>query len=179
MTTLVIILILCLIVILALTSCRIGEARSELASAKKSNNDLAYELSLFKGRADEHAKRYTNIHEHFKESQRGLNDAKARNQYQLTEIKELRDNLKELSDELGLRQKLKAIKFTANVPLCGWSKTEFKLGVGPCGLTVDHLKWVELDDHYVLTQYHSDGSRKEFEYLKDDIKGRIEKYLND
>lgn len=79
----------------------------------------------------------------------------------------------------GNSNELKAIKFTANVPLCGWSKTEFKLGVGPCGLTVDRLKWVELDDRYVLTQYHSDGSRKEFEYLKDDIKGRIEKYLND
>lgn len=95
------------------------------------------------------------------------------------ENEELRENLKKLSDELGLRHKLKAIKFTANVPLNGWTKTEFKLGVGPCGLTVDRLKWVELDDRYILTQYHSDGSRKEFEYLKDDIKGHIEKYLND
>ncbi|SOO46385.1 hypothetical protein [Yersinia phage fPS-19] len=37
----------------------------------------------------------------------------------------------------------------------------------------------ELDDRYILTQYHTDGSRKEFEYLKTDIVGRIEKYLHD
>lgn len=179
MTILAIILIITLAVVLSLTSCRISEARKELATTKKKNNDLAYELSLFKDKAEESTKRLVNTYEHFKESQEALTFSKRECNNQRKEIKELRDSVKKLRDELGLRQKLQAIKFTANVPLSGWTKTEFKLGVGPCGLTVDRLKWVELDDRYVLTQYHSDGSRKEFEYLKDDIKGRIEKYLND
>lgn len=97
---------------------------------------------------------------------------------QAEEIKELTLRLKAANNELGIRQKLKAIKFTANVPMTGWTKTEFKLGLGKCGHVVDHLKWHELEDRYVLTQWHEDGSRKEFEYMKSDIQGRIEKYMH-
>ncbi len=76
----------------------------------------------------------------------------------------------------GKRKSLIGIKFKAMVPQLGLTTTEFKHGVGPCGLTVDGLAWEELDDRYVLRQWHTDGSHKEFEYMKSDVVGRIEKH---
>lgn len=73
------------------------------------------------------------------------------------------------------RQALAGIKFTANVPHIGWTKTEFKLGVGPCGKEVDTLEFTALHDRYIITQRCTDGERKTFEYSKSDVSGRIEK----
>lgn len=67
-----------------------------------------------------------------------------------------------------------AIKFTARIPDVGWKRTEFKLGLGPCGKEVKCLHWEELDDRYKLTQTCTDGERKEFTYDKEDVAGRIE-----
>lgn len=67
-----------------------------------------------------------------------------------------------------------AIKFTAHVPNTGWARTEFKLGIGPCGKEVTALHWLEKDDRYELTQACTDGERKEFTYYKKDVAGRIE-----
>lgn len=67
-----------------------------------------------------------------------------------------------------------AIKFTAHIPNTGWHRTEFKLGIGPCGKEVTALHWKEKDDRYELTQTCTDGERKEFTYYKKDVEGRIE-----
>lgn len=67
-----------------------------------------------------------------------------------------------------------SIKFTANIPLVGWTPTEFKLGLGPCGKSVDSLSMKELDDRYEITQVCTDRTTKTFTYLKTDVMGRIE-----
>lgn len=67
-----------------------------------------------------------------------------------------------------------SVKFTANIPQKGWTKTEFKLGVGSCGKEVTALHWTEKADRYELRQTCSDGERKEFTYFKEDVAGRIE-----
>lgn len=90
-------------------------------------------------------------------------------------ISRLREDLKELRVLLRDRRALTSIKFTANVPHLGWTKTEFSLGEGPCGKTVESLEFTEQVDRYVITQRCTDGERKTFEYMKGDISGRIEK----
>lgn len=91
------------------------------------------------------------------------------------DVRRLEKTLKDLRAQMGERAKLCGIKFTANIPLAGWTKTEFKLGVGPCGKEVISVQLVEKPDHYVVTQWCSDGERKEFEYKKEDVAGRIER----
>ena len=90
-------------------------------------------------------------------------------------VERLREDLKELRVLLRDRRALTSIKFTANVPHLGWTKTEFSLGVGPCGKTVESLEFAEQVDRYVITQRCTDGERKTFEYMKGDVSGRIEK----
>lgn len=89
-------------------------------------------------------------------------------------IVDLGAKLKEARTELGNRLKMSGIKFTANVPNQGWTKTDFKLGKGPCGLTVEALACLEMPDRFVITQWCEGGERKEFTYFKSDIVGRIE-----
>ncbi len=93
-------------------------------------------------------------------------------------VKNLQADNRELHQKLRERSSIKAIKFVANVPHKGWTSTEFKLGLGTCGLEVVSLQWQELSDRYVLTQWHNDKTRKTFEYRKEDVKGRIEKHFN-
>lgn len=96
-------------------------------------------------------------------------------------IKNLRDRLRhlrkvntELVDRSLLNSDILSIKFTAHIPEVGWKRTEFKLGLGPCGLTVSALGWEELEDRYVLTQRCTNGEIKEFTYMKQDVAGRLE-----
>lgn len=93
-------------------------------------------------------------------------------------IADLRAESKKLQAELDNRKKLAGIKFTAIVPERGLVRTEFKLGLGSCGLVVDALGWKEEDDRYILTQWCAGGERKEFTYFKNDIRGRIEVQYN-
>ena len=99
----------------------------------------------------------------------------ASNESLRSEIHLLRGDLAKANGQLRERQAIQAIKFTANVPHIGWTKTEFKLGVGPCGKEVATLEFQELNDRYVITQRCTDGERKTFEYFKVDVSGRIEK----
>ena len=53
-------------------------------------------------------------------------------------------------------------------------KTDFVLGLGPCGKTVSKLKWSSRGPLlYVLKQTHTDGSHKEFIFKKHEVLGRI------
>lgn len=92
------------------------------------------------------------------------------------DLKESRKLLREAANKLTdyLLSDITSIKFTANIPTKGWTKTEFKLGVGSCGKEVTALHWTEKADRYELRQTCSDGERKEFTYFKEDIAGRIE-----
>lgn len=89
-------------------------------------------------------------------------------------MKHLQCKNNELTDELFGRSILNQIRFDAFIPEKGWTKTTFKLGRGPCGLTVRALKWDELEDRYILTQQCTNGETKRFEYMKEDVRGRRE-----
>lgn len=104
---------------------------------------------------------------------KNANETKRQLQEDLREArKDSRDAKNMLSDYL--LSDILSIKFTANIPQKGWTKTEFKLGVGSCGKEVTALHWTEKDDRYELRQTCSDGERKEFTYFKEDVAGRIE-----
>ena len=94
---------------------------------------------------------------------------------QMDYAKTLRQQLRDIREEVGRILELSSVAFIANVPNKGWMRTEFKLGVGKCGLTVASIQWDETTTHYVLTQRCTTGERKEFIYAKEDIQGRIEK----
>jgi hypothetical protein len=51
---------------------------------------------------------------------------------------------------------------------------EFKLGLGPCGLTVTKLRVRWAGTLLVITQYYSRGGSKDFIYRDRDITGRVE-----
>lgn len=71
---------------------------------------------------------------------------------------------------------LESIRFFARVPsYSGHQKTEFKLGLGPCGLVVKTLNVTEQPDRIIIEQLCENGERKTFDYFKSDIEGRIEK----
>lgn len=102
-----------------------------------------------------------------------LNDTKKILQEDLREARKVaREATNKLTDYL--LSDILSIKFTANIPQKGWTKTEFKLGVGSCGKEVTALHWTEKDDRYDLRQTCADGERKEFTYFKEDVAGRIE-----
>lgn len=102
-----------------------------------------------------------------------LKDSKSILQEDLREArKEAREARNKLADYI--LSDITSIKFTANIPQKGWTKTEFKLGVGSCGKDVTALIWKELTDRYEIRQVCSDGERKEFTYFKEDVAGRIE-----
>lgn len=87
----------------------------------------------------------------------------------------LRKDLKELQSIREYRQKLSGVKFTALLPDGTWTRTNFQIGEGPCGLTVDTLTFEESADRYMITQRCTNGERKEFVYFRDEVKGHIEK----
>lgn len=65
------------------------------------------------------------------------------------------------------------VRFTAR-----WGEradlTEFALGEGPCGKTVLNLT-VGMDGQTLhISQRHTDGTVKDFHYMRSDIDGRIE-----
>ncbi|WOL25677.1 hypothetical protein [Pectobacterium phage PcaP1EGY] len=73
-------------------------------------------------------------------------------------------------------QVISHIKFHCHIPFKGLRETNFKLGLGPCGKVVTRLEFFNNFDkgRSVVTQYHSDGTKKEFTYLQTDIVGRVE-----
>lgn len=89
-------------------------------------------------------------------------------------MKALRAKNNKLTDELLLTSDLKSVRFSANIPGQGWTRTEFKLGLGPCGLNVKSLRWTETPERYIIEQLCTNGERKEFVYEKSDVAGRIE-----
>lgn len=164
MTTLTIIFLVLAIVFLVLfcvsnsTSKALGEVNKRLESTLKHEREVHY-----------------NVDRKYREEQQAHLTEKREREYAEEDVKNLQRDLKELRDKMGGRSKLCGIKFTANIPLTGWTKTEFKLGVGPCGKEVTSIQLIEKPDHYIVTQWCTDGGRKEFEYKKEDVAGRIER----
>lgn len=164
MTTLTIIFLVLAIVFLVLfcvsnsTSKALDEVNQRLESTLKHEREVHY-----------------NVDRKYREEQQAHLTEKREREYAEEDVKNLQRDLKELRDKMGERSKLCGIKFTANIPLTGWTKTEFKLGVGPCGKEVTSIQLIEKPDHYIVTQWCTDGERKEFEYKKEDVAGRIER----
>lgn len=164
MTTLTIIFALFAIVFLVLFCVSNATARS----LESDRDTLARRFKLERAEHDTTNAKY----KHLMDMHR---DEKREREYAEADIKRAEAELKELRDKMGERAKLCGIKFTANIPLTGWTKTEFKLGVGPCGKEVISIQLIEKPDHYIVTQWCTDGERKEFEYKKEDVAGRIER----
>ena len=116
-----------------------------------------------------------NVDRKYREEQQAHLTERRERKYAEGVVKRAEAELKELREKLGERAKLCGIKFTANIPLTGWTKTEFKLGVGPSGKEVTSIQLTEKPDLYIVTQWCTDGERKEFEYKKEDVAGRIER----
>lgn len=133
---------------------RLKEARSTLSTLGKENRETTESLHRLKLEYRIKAKECEGLRE---------------------TVERLREDLRELRVLLRDRRSLTSIKFTANVPHLGWTKTEFSLGLGPCGKTVESLEFTEQTDRYVITQRCTDGERKTFEYMREDVSGRIEK----
>ena len=164
MTTLTIIFLVLAIVFLVLfcvsnsTSKALDEVNQRLESTLKHEREVYY-----------------NVDRKYREEQQAHLTEKREREYAEGDVKRAEAELKELREKLGERAKLCGIKFTANIPLTGWTKTEFKLGVGPCGKEVTSIQLIEKPDHYIITQWCTDGECKEFEYKKEDVAGRIER----
>lgn len=137
-------------------------------SLEKDRDDTMHRLQLERQELSNLSSRFTELTHRNRHTEKVLQDTQ---RDMLTVEKSNRD----LQDELGNRRKLCGIKFTANIPLVGWTKTEFKLGIGPCGKEVLSVQLEEKADRYVITQWCTDGERKEFEYKKEDVAGRIER----
>ncbi|UTQ78144.1 hypothetical protein [Aeromonas phage JELG-KS1] len=107
-------------------------------------------------------------------------DIKRKDRLYDEQLKHLKAALEDKASELrALKTKastLESVKFYARVPsYSGHQKTEFKLGLGPCGLVVKTLNMTEQADRIVIEQLCENGERKTFDYFKSDIEGRIEK----
>lgn len=149
--------------------------KAELKAASSSLVSLGTELNLKNRKINDMGQSNRNL-EHILQMERRDSAEHVDNRKGL--IADLRAESKKLQAELDNRKKLAGIKFTAIVPERGLVRTEFKLGLGSCGLIVDALGWKEEADRYILTQWCSGGERKEFTYFKNDIRGRIEVQYN-
>lgn len=86
-------------------------------------------------------------------------------------IESLRQELIERHEE-ATTFGLSRLTFDAVKPDGTIHHTDFKLGLGPCGKTVEWLTWEPVGDQMYLTQYHTDGSLKRFKFYRTDIVGR-------
>lgn len=83
------------------------------------------------------------------------------------------EKLREMTEETATGVfGIKSIHFTAIKPDGTLHDTKFTLGLGPCGKTVEWLRWERNLSTCVLTQYHTDGSLKVFTYRDADMLGR-------
>lgn len=128
------------------------------------NRDLKDELKDARNRAEIHKS----------SAQRAENEAYVRirqvheQNATITTLKEaLRDRTEEATTFGISRLTFDAIKPDGTI-----HHTDFKLGLGPCGKTVEWLQWEQLGDRMYLTQYHTDGSLKLFKFYRKDIVGR-------
>lgn len=149
--------------------------KAELKDASKRLHDCGNMMLTYEGKERDQSSRIRNL-EHILQMERRDYAEHVDNRKGL--IDDLRAESKRLQAELDNRKKLAGIKFTAWIPHLGWERTEFKLGLGRCGLVVEALGWKEESDRYVLTQWCETGERKEFIYMKEEIKGRIELQYN-
>lgn len=69
---------------------------------------------------------------------------------------------------------LTKLKFTCLMPHGAVRESEFTLGLGRCGKTVESLELKRTTEHFVITQWHDDGSKKVFTYNERDILGRVQ-----
>lgn len=164
MTIFTIMLIVTAIILLALYCV----SQSNAADLESARGSAVRQLELERAEHDTTRIKYKRVTEMYATEKR-------EREYAEGDVNNLQRELKELREKVYEQTKLCGIKFTANIPLSGWTKTEFKLGVGPCGKEVTNIQLIEKPDHYIVTQWCTDGERKEFEYKKEDVAGRIER----
>ncbi len=108
-----------------------------------------------------------------------LADSKQQHAETSERLKSARQVLNQVSaefDEKSLpisHKKLVRLVFTAKTP-DGIKRSEWTLGPGPCGKTVEGFEFTRDADTVVIKQFHTDGSHKTFTYRTADIIGRIQ-----
>lgn len=108
-----------------------------------------------------------------------LADSKQKHAETSERLRSARQVLTQVSEEFDEKslpishKKLTRLVFTAMTP-DGLRRSEWTLGLGPCGKTVAGLEFVRGDDTVVIKQFHTDGSHKLFTYKIHDIVGRVQ-----
>lgn len=69
---------------------------------------------------------------------------------------------------------LTKVTFTCVMPEGHHRTSEFTLGLGRCGKTVERLELTKTNEQFVIKQIHTDHSHKTFSYKMDDIIGRVQ-----
>lgn len=128
------------------------------------NRDLKDELKYARQRAEMHKQA----------AHRAGNEAYIR----IRQVHELNATIETLKEALRDKTEeettfgISRLVFDALKPDGTTHHTDFKLGLGPCGKTVEWLTWEQHGDRMHLTQYHTDGSLKVFKFHREDIVGR-------
>lgn len=87
--------------------------------------------------------------------------------------KNLVEDIERLSGVIPVKA-LTRIKFIAFMPDGTNKETDFVLGPGRCGKTVEQLELKRTSETFEITQWHTDGSKKVFTYRDGDIVGRVQ-----
>lgn len=103
----------------------------------------------------------------------GIEKTEARNADLTEHNKRQLDLITQLSGTMEVKA-LTRLKFSCLMPHGAVRESEFTLGLGRCGKTVESLELKRTDEHFVITQWHSDGSKKVFTYNDRDIIGRVQ-----
>lgn len=94
-------------------------------------------------------------------------------------LRDTRDALKAVTAEFDAKslpvneKKLTRLVFTAMTP-DGLKRSEWGLGLGPCGKVVEGFELDSTPDKLIIKQFHDDGSHKVFTYDQHDIVGRVQ-----
>lgn len=83
------------------------------------------------------------------------------------------ERLEQLSAPLVTRA-LTKVTFTCVMPEGHHRTSEFTLGLGRCGKTVERLELKQTNEQFIIKQIHTDHSHKTFTYKMDDIIGRVQ-----
>lgn len=103
----------------------------------------------------------------------GLDRASAHNVSLVETNKRQHGMIEQLSGTIETKA-LTTIKFSCITPLGQLRESTFTLGPGRCGKTVESLDLIHTQESFKITQWHDDGSKKEFTYRIGDIVGRVQ-----
>ncbi|ALA45067.1 hypothetical protein RU59_00004 [Enterobacter phage phiEap-1] len=162
---------------LAMAASKLKALRDDNESFHQQLRKASLDLTYYSKYAERKILEESDLRERLNSAERDVISVNNANRTLVQHNIELACRIQELEAASLENSSLLHIKFTARMPNGDLEKTVFKLGVGPCGLTVKALKWTEYDDHYILEQLCTNGEIKRFKYDREDVLGRIEQRL--